>query len=72
MTPKTEAPQSSPHRRSAAIFLSLCALFLSAAVAQQPISLAEADQRIGAVFQQSATTGMVLVVVRNREVLIKT
>jgi D-alanyl-D-alanine-carboxypeptidase/D-alanyl-D-alanine-endopeptidase len=39
--------------------------------AQQPISLADAAQRGQEIFQQSATTGMVLVVVRNNEVLIK-
>jgi len=37
----------------------------------QPISLADAAQRGQAIFQQSGFTGMVLVVVRNREVLIK-
>jgi len=40
--------------------------------AQQPFSLADADQRAASIFQQSAVTGMVLVVVRGQEVLIKT
>ena len=39
--------------------------------AQQPLSLADADLRAQAIFQQSASTGMVLVVVRDREVMIK-
>jgi len=40
--------------------------------AQQPISLADANLRGADLFQQSAFTGMVLVVVRNREVMVKT
>ena len=39
--------------------------------AQQPLSLADAAQRGESIFEQSAVTGMVLVVVRNHEVLIK-
>lgn len=39
--------------------------------AQQPLSLADADQRGSEIFQQSGSTGMVLVVVRNRDVTIK-
>ena len=39
--------------------------------AQQPLSLAEADQRAAALFQQSGFTGMVMVIVRNGEVSIK-
>ena len=39
--------------------------------AQQPITLADAAQRGQTIFDQSAVTGMVLVVVRNHEVLIK-
>ena len=39
--------------------------------AQQPLSLVEADRRGSEIFQQSGSTGMVLVVVRNREVTIK-
>src|ERR1700723_2493290 len=39
--------------------------------AQQPMSLADAALRGQIIFDQSAITGMVLVVVRNREVMIK-
>ncbi|HXR38882.1 MAG TPA: D-alanyl-D-alanine-carboxypeptidase/endopeptidase AmpH [Terracidiphilus sp.] len=39
--------------------------------AQQPLSLADADLRGSTIFQQSAVTGMVLVVVRNHEVMMK-
>ncbi len=52
----------------------LCLVFLSLAsslVAQQPISLADADLRAQTLFQQAGVTGMVLVVVRNREVMIR-
>ena len=40
--------------------------------AQQPLSLVEADQRGQFIYQQSAVTGMVLVVVRGNESMIKT
>jgi len=75
MTPKIKAPQSSQYLFTATRILALCALFLATAtpiLSQQPISLQEADQRASAMFQQSATTGMVLVAVRNHQVLIKT
>jgi D-alanyl-D-alanine-carboxypeptidase/D-alanyl-D-alanine-endopeptidase len=39
--------------------------------AQQPLPLAEADQRAAELFQQSGFTGMVMVIVRNGEVSIK-
>ena len=39
--------------------------------AQQPLSLADADLRGATIFEQSAVTGMVLVVVRNQEVMMK-
>jgi D-alanyl-D-alanine-carboxypeptidase/D-alanyl-D-alanine-endopeptidase len=39
--------------------------------AQQPLSLADADLRGSIIFQQSGATGMVLVVVRNHEVMIR-
>jgi D-alanyl-D-alanine-carboxypeptidase/D-alanyl-D-alanine-endopeptidase len=58
-------------RHAARAFLSGL-LFLASAArinAQQPLSLADADQRGNAIFQQSASTGMVLVVVRNRETM---
>ena len=57
------------------ILPSIVALVLAAAAglahAQQAISLAEADLRAASLFQQAASTGMVLVVVRNREVMVK-
>jgi D-alanyl-D-alanine-carboxypeptidase/D-alanyl-D-alanine-endopeptidase len=61
-------------RCPAAALVLLCAFCLSSVnslYAQQPISLDEAGQRALSIYQQSALTGMVLVVVRNREVLIK-
>jgi D-alanyl-D-alanine-carboxypeptidase/D-alanyl-D-alanine-endopeptidase len=60
-------------RRFAAGILSVVLLATVAARGQapQPISLAEADQRGATIFQQSAATGMVLVVVRNHEVMIR-
>ncbi|MGO9338810.1 MAG: D-alanyl-D-alanine-carboxypeptidase/endopeptidase AmpH [Terracidiphilus sp.] len=45
--------------------------FGGAIAAQQPLSLADAVQRGQTIFQQSAMTGMVLVVVRNHEVMIQ-
>lgn len=39
--------------------------------AQQPLPLADADLRASTIFEQSAATGMVLVVVRNRETMMK-
>jgi D-alanyl-D-alanine-carboxypeptidase/D-alanyl-D-alanine-endopeptidase len=64
------APNSRPAARlilSAAMLLAL----MPTLAAQQPLSLADADLRAQAIFQQSASTGMVLVVVRNSEVMIK-
>jgi len=61
-------------RRSAApIILPALLLVASAALGQtqQPLSLADADLRGSLLFQQTGTTGMVLVVVRNREVMIR-
>ena len=55
--------------------IALCILLLRTAAtlaAQQPISLADANLRGADLFQQSAVTGLVLVVVRNREVMVKT
>jgi D-alanyl-D-alanine-carboxypeptidase/D-alanyl-D-alanine-endopeptidase len=56
------------------LIVSSVLLFVSAAFipAQQPLSLADADARAENLFQQSGVTGMVLVVVRNHEVMIKT
>jgi serine-type D-Ala-D-Ala carboxypeptidase/endopeptidase len=53
---------------TSALVLSASASYLDA---QQPLSLADADQRGSEIFQQSGSTGMVLVVVRNRDVTIK-
>ncbi len=39
--------------------------------AQQPLSLADADVRGAAIYEQSGATGMVLVVVRHRELMMK-
>jgi hypothetical protein len=39
--------------------------------AQQPLSLADADLRGATMFEQSGLTGMVLVFVRNQEVMMK-
>lgn len=49
----------------------LCALAASLA-AQQPLSLADADVRGQNIFEQSGVTGMVLVVVRGHETMIRT
>jgi D-alanyl-D-alanine-carboxypeptidase/D-alanyl-D-alanine-endopeptidase len=60
-------------RTATRVFLSGMLLIASAAWmdAQQPLSLAEAELRGAAIFEQSAVTGMVLVVVRNHEVMMK-
>src|ERR1035441_5220832 len=60
-------------RTAAGVFLSGMLLITSAAWldAQQPLSLTEADLRGSAIFEQSAVTGMVLVVMRNHEVMMK-
>ncbi len=60
-------------RAAAGLTLSIMLLLALAAPlgAQQPLSLAEADLRGANLFQQSAVTGMVLVVVRNGEVMVK-
>jgi len=61
-------------RRTAARVV-LCGMLLIASAAwmdaQQPLSLEDADRRGAAIFEQSGATGMVLVVVRNREVMMK-
>lgn len=53
------------------LFAALLLALAPALSAQQPLSLADADLRGQAMFQQSASTGMVLVVVRGQEVMIK-
>jgi D-alanyl-D-alanine-carboxypeptidase/D-alanyl-D-alanine-endopeptidase len=59
--------------RFAAIVLSAALLLYPVAPlrAQQPLSLADAVLRAQTIFQQSAITGMVVVVVRGNEVMIK-
>jgi serine-type D-Ala-D-Ala carboxypeptidase/endopeptidase len=58
-------------RNATGVFLSVMLLITSAAWmdAQQPLSLADADLRGATIFEQSAVTGMVLVVVRDQEVM---
>jgi D-alanyl-D-alanine-carboxypeptidase/D-alanyl-D-alanine-endopeptidase len=61
-------------RIATARFFGLAAILLALAgaiAAQQPLSLADAELRGQTIFAQSAVTGMVLVVVRDNEVLIK-
>jgi len=61
-------------RRNAARALLAGMLLIASAAgmdAQQPMSLADADLRGSTIFEQSAVTGMVLVVVRNQEVMMK-
>jgi D-alanyl-D-alanine-carboxypeptidase/D-alanyl-D-alanine-endopeptidase len=49
-----------------------CSLFIAlSATAQQPLSLEDAALQGQSIYQQSGVTGMVLVVVRNHEVMIK-
>ena len=69
-----ENPMSALRRLPATrliLFLALLPALAPALAAQQPLSLADADLRGQAMFQQSASTGMVLVVVRGHEVMIK-
>jgi D-alanyl-D-alanine-carboxypeptidase/D-alanyl-D-alanine-endopeptidase len=71
-TPLIHLPRSL--RRLCFVRLLPCALpiaFAAIASAQQPLSLADAAAQGQLLFQQTGFTGMVLVVVRNREVLIK-
>jgi D-alanyl-D-alanine-carboxypeptidase/D-alanyl-D-alanine-endopeptidase len=60
-------------RTTTRVFLSGLLMIVSAAGlgAQQPLSLEDADLRGAAMFKQSGATGMVLVVVRNREVMVR-
>jgi len=53
------------------LLLGAAFLLAPALAAQQPLSLAEAEARAQTLFQQTGRTGMVLVVVRNHELLIK-
>jgi D-alanyl-D-alanine-carboxypeptidase/D-alanyl-D-alanine-endopeptidase len=70
----TAIPNSLVGHPSAARLLALAALLFALAgslCAQQPLSLADAALRGQTIFEQSALTGMVLVVVRNNEVMIQ-
>jgi serine-type D-Ala-D-Ala carboxypeptidase/endopeptidase len=67
-TPVIAAPSFPLIRALVAVLLVASAAFLSA---QQPLSLADAALRGQSIFDQSAITGMVLVVVRGNEVLIR-
>ena len=65
-----------PHPRlnrplRAAFFCALFAVLTLSLAAEQPISLDEAAERGQTIFDQIASTGMVLVVVRGNEVMIK-
>jgi len=75
-TPIKPIQKPSNCRRSPAVSLIVTCLLLlvspSSLPAQQPLSLADADARAQNLFQQSGVTGMVLVIVRNHEVMIKT
>jgi D-alanyl-D-alanine-carboxypeptidase/D-alanyl-D-alanine-endopeptidase len=66
---------SSPARRCLAarppLFVALLLACTASAAAQQPLTFADAAQRGQTIFEQSAVTGMVLVVVRGNEVLVK-
>jgi D-alanyl-D-alanine-carboxypeptidase/D-alanyl-D-alanine-endopeptidase len=53
------------------LFTALFSVSTIPLLAQQPISLADADRQAAAIFAQSAVTGMVLVVVRNQQVMVK-
>lgn len=65
------AARTSPIPVAASLMLS-AALLASTLTAQQPLSLDEANQRGETIFQQSGSTGMVLVVVRGQESMIRT
>jgi D-alanyl-D-alanine-carboxypeptidase/D-alanyl-D-alanine-endopeptidase len=74
LTGSQSAAASASRRRSPAILIASCVLvlaFTARIAAQQPLSLADADQQGQFLFQQSGATSMVLVVVRNRESMIK-
>src|ERR1700684_473667 len=65
---------SFPPRRLPArhfLFVALLLTCAASATAQQPLPFADAAQRGQTIFEQSALTGMVLVVVRGNKVMIK-
>ena len=73
-TPFTSIPDSLAGHPSAARLLAFASLAFTVAgslCAQQPLILADAALRGQSIFEQSALTGMVLVVVRNNEVMIQ-
>jgi serine-type D-Ala-D-Ala carboxypeptidase/endopeptidase len=53
------------------LFAALLFLFAGSLAAQQPLSFSDAGMRGQTIFQQSAVTGMVMVVVRGRETMVK-
>ena len=63
--------RSGPHTRRIASFLGLFAALIVPVHAQQPLTLNDADARGANIFAQSGETGMVMVVVRNHEVLVR-
>src|ERR1700721_2672808 len=66
------APQPlRPILARSAVSALLLMVFAAWATAQQPLPLTDAELRGSTLFTQSAVTGMVLVVVRNHEVLIR-
>ncbi|MGD0894130.1 MAG: D-alanyl-D-alanine-carboxypeptidase/endopeptidase AmpH [Terracidiphilus sp.] len=72
-TPVPRIPRTRNYSSLARLIL-LCAFFIAQAASaftQQPLSLADAASQGQFIFEQSGVTGMVLVVVRNHEVLIK-
>jgi D-alanyl-D-alanine-carboxypeptidase/D-alanyl-D-alanine-endopeptidase len=73
LLPAAQGASMAVRRSAARVILSGLLLVALAALgyAQQPLSLADADLRGAVLFQQSGATGMVLVVVRNNEVMIK-
>jgi len=73
-TPVKPFHSSPAKRRFAAkcpLFVALLLACVASTAAQQPLSFADAAQRGQTIFEQSAVTGMVLVAVRGREVMIK-
>ncbi|HEY6848292.1 MAG TPA: serine hydrolase, partial [Terracidiphilus sp.] len=64
------APPIRPILARTVVWAMLLIVFAAWATAQQPLPLTAADLRGSTLFTQSAATGMVLVVVRNHQVLI--
>jgi D-alanyl-D-alanine-carboxypeptidase/D-alanyl-D-alanine-endopeptidase len=72
-TPVIRIPRTTRGHRFTRLILSSALLMALAGIAfaQQPLSLADAASQGQSLYQQSAVTGMVLVVVRDHEVMIK-